>query len=827
MGLRFWLLTLTPLLALLTYSVLLFLILRLGPLTAVQRRFASYLFVLAVWSLGSFMMRIDPVRILMWNKVLTGAGVTVPLALFAFLQLFVDQRRGVWLGVGLLCLLGIQIANVLGFIVEEAALLDGGLLSIEEDGGAYVAGAYGVFFLVYSIWTLARAYRRARDPVLRNRIRYPLLGALLVLVGGSSNTLPMLSGYPVDHAANLLNAMLLAYVVFRYRLVDVRLVVRKGLLYLVPTAAIGTAYFLFVLLIGRVFHLLLEPQIMLLSVIVAALTAAVAQPLHAGAQHWIDRLFFREKHDASAMLEKLSRWATSVRDLDQLTDSVLHEITTTMHIRTAAFLLKHEKSKYFVLVAQRGFDHYVDLRMRGDHPLVGWLSSHQHALTRQGFEMIPLFKGLWGQERKDLETIGAELFVPLVSGEELIGILVAGPKLSETPYSPDERLTLTTLGNQVAVAIQNAWLYEEVLTEKKRTETIVEETFAGIILVDQEMRILRMNPAAEAITGYSPEELVGRRLPEFLCPDAGCESSPICQAINAGERVSPSEARLAFKNGVCDILLGLVPLGDISVLSFTDITYLKEVDRLKTNIVANVSHELRTPLSSIKAYTELLLDGLGDEDGDARRHFLSTIDQKADKLGNLIGDLLDLSRLESGHFEMHKEPVSVGEIIADAMASVETEMLDRDVRVCLAVPPLPYIIADRQLMVILARNLVSNAIKFSHRGGRVDVVARQEGNHLVLEVIDQGLGIPAEEMSDLFHKFRRLQTAKEAGTEGTGLGLVLVKEAVAAHDGHIEVESSVGEGTRFRVTLPLGPSSQEPDLGHDAYPILRSKAQQG
>jgi signal transduction histidine kinase len=325
------------------------------------------------------------------------------------------------------------------------------------------------------------------------------------------------------------------------------------------------------------------------------------------------------------------------------------------------------------------------------------------------------------------------------------------------------------------------------------------------------MHILLANPGAEVITGYSADELVGRRLPELFGPEMAGEGSPVYRAILTGQRISPTEARLAFDNGVSDILFGIAPLGDISVLSFTDITHLKEVDRIKTNIVANVSHELRTPLASIKAYTELLMDGLGDRDGDVRRQFLSTIDQKADRLGDLIGDLLDLSRLESGQFEMRMELVSIGEIIADVIAIVETEMLEKDVTVHPALPPLPLIVADKQLMTILVRNLVSNAIKFSHQGGRVDLVAREQGNHLVLEVMDQGIGIPAEEIPDLFQKFRRLPGAQAAGTEGSGLGLVLAKEAAEAHNGTIAVRGEEGEGSCFTVRLPLRPSSREPD----------------
>jgi len=219
--------------------------------------------------------------------------------------------------------------------------------------------------------------------------------------------------------------------------------------------------------------------------------------------------------------------------------------------------------------------------------------------------------------------------------------------------------------------------------------------------------------------------------------------------------------------------------------------------------VANVSHELRAPLASIKAYAELLLDNLEGDDTDLRHRFLSIIDQETDWLTELINDLLDLSRLESEPYAAEKDLLSVSEIIESVLTLLDIQVQKKGVTVrCEAPKDLPLIMADKELMTILIKNLLSNAVKFSAERGRIDIVARDAGTHLVLEVADEGIGIPPDDIPNLFTKFYRSGVAKEYGIRGTGLGLVLAKEAVDIHGGTIEMNSQLGVGTRVTVGLP-------------------------
>jgi len=406
------------------------------------------------------------------------------------------------------------------------------------------------------------------------------------------------------------------------------------------------------------------------------------------------------------------------------------------------------------------------------------------------------------KEVMERENISSVLAVPLTVKEKLIGVLNVSKSKGERPFAEGDLELISILGGQAAVAIENARLYQEIIRERERAKTLLEATFSGIIVVDLELRIITFNPGAEAITGYEADRVLGRPLPEVLGADICGEDSPLQEAINSGQQIAPVEVTITGRERKLDILLGITPLDDsYYLLSFVDITKLKEVDRLKSSIVANVSHEFRAPLASIKAYTELLLDGLDEGDRALRQEFLSVIDRETDRLTSLVNNFLDLARLEAG-VEIKREPLLLREVVDDAISPLETQVREKEIALQIDVPSDLVLPADRELMVIIIKNLVSNAVKFSYRGGRVRIRGWEDESCLLFSVEDEGIGIPKEELPHLFEKFYRVYSTTESGIEGSGLGLVLVKEAVEAHGGRIEVESEFGVGSRFIVRLP-------------------------
>ena len=231
---------------------------------------------------------------------------------------------------------------------------------------------------------------------------------------------------------------------------------------------------------------------------------------------------------------------------------------------------------------------------------------------------------------------------------------------------------------------------------------------------------------------------------------------------------------------------------------------LRELDRLKDEFIALVSHELRTPLTSIRGYTELLLDGEAGELAEDQRRFLGVVDRNAHRLLHLVGDLLFLAQVEAGKLVLDVDALELGAVASESVEAARPQAEAKDITLTLATGPVPLVAGDRARIGQLIDNLVSNAIKFTPEGGRVDVRVRALSKRAVFEVRDSGIGIPASEREHLFQRFYRTSNATEQAIQGTGLGLAISKAIVEAHDGRITLTSEEDVGTTFRVELPLG-----------------------
>jgi HD-GYP domain-containing protein (c-di-GMP phosphodiesterase class II) len=243
---------------------------------------------------------------------------------------------------------------------------------------------------------------------------------------------------------------------------DIRVVVRLGLLYSITTAIFGIIYFVSISLILNLFQLITGKAVFFVSILVGTLTAFLLSPLRNQAQAWVDRIFYREKYHAELMLQRLSQTTATLLDIDKITQLILTEIKGTLHIEHAAILIKKIESGDYQVIAEDGDEKHFPSGFRADHPVVSWLSRRNQLLNNYELSIVPTFKSMWKEEKEELEHFNAELFLPLISKGDLIGLIVLGRKLSTQPYTQDEQLIFSTLANHTAVAIENARLYEEL-----------------------------------------------------------------------------------------------------------------------------------------------------------------------------------------------------------------------------------------------------------------------------------------------------------------------------------------------------------------------------
>jgi two-component system phosphate regulon sensor histidine kinase PhoR len=241
--------------------------------------------------------------------------------------------------------------------------------------------------------------------------------------------------------------------------------------------------------------------------------------------------------------------------------------------------------------------------------------------------------------------------------------------------------------------------------------------------------------------------------------------------------------------------------GVVAVLH--DITAIRRLEKIRSEFVANVSHELKTPITSIVGFTETLLDG-AMLDPDTCREFLGIILEEGMRLQRLVGDILDLSKIESKQIHLHLESVPVDELIQSATKTMEDQYRAKELTLEVQLPDPPFTVTvDRDRFRQILLNLLSNAMAYTPSGGEVTVRVERDIETWRLEVADTGIGIPKEDLPRIFERFYRVDKARSRASGGTGLGLAIVKHLVEVHKGTIHVESQVGKGTTFTLTFPL------------------------
>jgi PAS domain S-box-containing protein len=345
----------------------------------------------------------------------------------------------------------------------------------------------------------------------------------------------------------------------------------------------------------------------------------------------------------------------------------------------------------------------------------------------------------------------------------------------------------------------------EVMRIRRRQEAILSSTGDGLLIFDTNGRITFVNPAAEKMLARGAETLVGLVLEPWdlfgLKPD-----------LDGGVRDTASQMREvrmeAPEHRIVDVRVDPVLEGDGSyvgaVMTIRDVTAEREATQMKNEFVSTVSHELRTPLTSIKGYIDLILDGEAGEINEIQQEFLSIVKENSDRLVELINDMLDISRIESGRIVLKVQPLDVAERIEGAVNTFRAVLDQQGRTIHVDIPAgLPRAAGDPDRVGQVLINFISNAIKYSPAGGDVEVSASVIDSAVRVAIHDHGIGIAPEDQSRLFTKFYRVDSSLTREIGGTGLGLSICKSIIELLGGQVGVDSAPGEGSTFWFSLPL------------------------
>lgn len=400
--------------------------------------------------------------------------------------------------------------------------------------------------------------------------------------------------------------------------------------------------------------------------------------------------------------------------------------------------------------------------------------------------------------------------LPMIMSEASLGIILVFRTFSGLA-APDEAQILQSFADQAAIAVHNARLYDSVNREKQRLDAILQSSADGIMILDDERRIQQFNRALSLMTGWRPEMAIGRLDTDVIRWLQRKPAPEVDEMLQSGW--NPTQA--LYAEGEIERLDGLTLSVGITyalihpsegypasiVASVRDITNFRKAEQMKDTFISVVSHELKTPVALIKGYAGTLRREDASWQIKDYQDALTVIEEEADRLTELIENLLAASKLQAESMKLDRTDVQL-----DQLATLTAERFRHQSAIHQIVvdfpPDFPIILGDETRLRQVLDNLVSNAIKYSPDGGMIRIRGSFNTHTVSVAVQDQGVGIPTDQQPRIFERFYRVDDALSRTTQGTGLGLYLARAVIEAHSGTINVESQMNQGSTFTFSLP-------------------------
>jgi two-component system, NtrC family, sensor kinase len=684
----------------------------------------------------------------------------------------------------------------------------------------FVAGLIaGVFFLV-------RTWIRARSAVVRQQMKWVLWGSFLAV---AAFTLLYAIGFLLGAQADpwltdaavlplILIPLAFGYSVVRYRLMDVELVVRRVFVYVLTTLAIA-------LMVGAVVYLaglyalggdqgFTSGEITLRVVIAVVAMAAIvmiAAPVKSFLQEHIDRLFYGERYDMRNSLLDFGRTLSATTALDPLLDSLVSRLQQVMNVGRIAIFIedKHAPAGYRVARAAGLSSEVVvppDFR-----EMIRVRSAETGVVRTDDLDLIPETNGF---VRRMLHY-----YVPCVVRGRMVAVIGLGRSADGSLLSSEDVEILLTVSGYVAVAIENSLLYQEQQERaaelkllKEFNESIIESINVGLLAVDLEGRVTRLNSALEEILDLSRAQAIGQRVEDLFAEDF----TDTLRQVLGNDRWRLKEIRNIYKLHTATFAgrplvlnIAIAPLQDSqeqtgALVVLEDVSsrvrleeQLQQREKLSSIglLAAGVAHEVNTPLTGVSSYTQMLLSMLAET--DPKHALLLKVRRQAERATNIVNNLLNFSRTgDATEFTA----LDISRVLDDTLQLLEPQLRGNRIEIVRGYDPdSPPVFGNSGKLQQVFTNLLLNARDAIPAGGSIKIATMPTDDHsLTIEVSDTGIGIDPENVAKIYDPF---YTTKGVG-RGTGLGLAVSYGIVQEHSGHISVESIPGQGTIFRITLP-------------------------
>ncbi len=683
-----------------------------------------------------------------------------------------------------------------------------------------------VIALLASVFFLIRTWATARSAVIRQQMKWVVWGSLLAvapftllygigfLLGAQTD--PWLTDAAVMPL--ILSPLSFGYSVVRYRLMDVELVVRRVFVYVLTTLAIalmvGTVVYL-----GGLYALGGNPGAtsgeltlrVVIAIVAMAAVVMIAAPVKNFLQEHIDRLFYGERYDMRHSLLDFGRTLSATTALDPLLDSLVSRLQQVMNVGRIAIFIEDEVAPAGYRVARAAGISSEMVVPPDFREMIRIRSAETGVVRTDDLDLIPETSGF---VRRALHY-----YVPCVVRGRMVAVIGLGRSADGALLSSEDVEILLTVSGYVAVAIENSLLYQEqgdraaeLKLLKEFNESIIESINVGLLAVDLEGRVTRLNSALEEILDLSRAQAVGKRVEDLFSEDF----TDTLRQVLGNDRWRLKEIRNIYKLHTATFTghrlvlnIAIAPLQDSleqtgALVVLEDVTsrvsleeQLQQREKLSSIglLAAGVAHEVNTPLTGVSSYTQMLLGML--QETDPKHALLLKVRRQAERATNIVNNLLNFSR--TGDATEFSE-LDISRVLDDTLQLLEPQLRGNQIQIERGYDPeSPLVIGNSGKLQQVFTNLLLNARDALPAGGSIRISTSPSDDHsLMIEVSDSGTGIAPENVAKIYDPF---YTTKGVG-RGTGLGLAVSYGIVQEHSGHISVESTPGEGTIFRITLP-------------------------
>lgn len=785
----------------------------------VNRSFALFALAVAGWSGTQVSNIVGSEPALFWSRsAFLMAGLSV-FALVLFFHTFPSRESlpSSWpvVGLGISAIAMAVISMFTPWIVTAVARTDSGR-SLTYGPMYRFFAAYTFSCVGYSLALIIMRIRRAKESE-RQQLIYVFLALLVpgILAVITNLVVPLLTGgSPLSTYGPIFSVLMIAMVahaIIRHRFMNVRLVVRRGAVYLIAAIIAGICLVSMLFLADRLTGGTADDAPLEVQVIVGLLVALAFNPFKNRIQTWLDRYVYRQTYDYQKTIRDATSTIASILDLKSVLSYLCDMTSRTFRPDLVAVFTRDPGSDSFELAARHAFggdDHLpTDSGLAPDSPLPSLLARSRRHLLRD-----PQSQNQFNPDLKragtHLAQLGGNLALPMFSENQLIGFLVLGSKLSGDAYYPEDVELLSTLSSQAAIAVKNAQLYRQVVLVNDYIENILSTMDSGVITVDAHGKVALVNATAERLTGLSKSLLTSMTVDQLPRPLA----SPLRAALSDGHPRLQVETNLpADAERQTPIVCSTSALRDDrhavvgALIVFSDLTQVKVLESEKRRaerlaafgaLVSGIAHEIKNPLVAIRTFAELLPDRFSET--DFREDFSKVVITEIDRIDDLVGRLRGLAvpSLQQVTAVDIREPITetlalLRGKIEHTQTVVHREFLDTA----------PHISVDSAQLKQLFLNLFLNAIEAMGNGGQLTVrVQRRSTNHgswVCAEVTDTGPGIADTIRNHIFDPFF---TTKP---RGSGLGLAICRGITDAHRGTIRAESNAqGAGAVIVVEFP-------------------------